>query len=825
MVEKCKPDYQNVNTVKSFSEQSAATVQVMNRICQNEEYLYQRSEKLNYLSPPAMRKRFNPVLIDPDKSYGYRSTEDEKGNGIIVFDNNTQPSIPQIDFSDMSLIDEVNSTCNFESWKDGQGNFHHRAIVPHKTTSTLNTSCKNWDLEGVNSAWYCGFDKNKPYEIRPDWINDPFDVEIPGICRAQTIVIPSGITNTSNKHCFLEAVTLHLESQGNSNSNWASPLYVQLWNVESKNYPRTEYKNNQNVPISGEDTIYVPKGDPRTPLAQGIFYPSETSPTNFTVVFDRPVKVNSGEHYAIVLLSPLSHWDHAPRIGGWGRNCNVTKDNGGDAFLSEDNGQTWIRYGHNDDKLTPSEYKLGRLTPQDFAFQAHIRVYEDGYDNENTYYLYLKPIQTNPITSMYISYLGEGGASNEDGLTCEIQYSIDGKNWYTPETSLVTFSPDSNGNYPRILFLRAVLATDSTSEAPYLDWINVILTTELPKKLYVRTPFYNPKITPMLGANLWGRVYAPWELIPSNVEDVECKVEIIQDKISKEHFHIVTVDELDLFTGLSDEGVPILDSSELTGNSDSRASYLIDNPSIINKLKKHHVYVKPYTLNNVEHLFSFENFDNEGNPILGGLKLDNSPAYPLDSVIIQPYGTEKVKAYGEWYEFDVDYVSDTLTLTRSVLDSMPVGALSVSYNKVLIQDLTLDEVGDRVDDETGLREQGLILDYFKEQIFIGNEILESRKVPLRMVPLDPIREVKILRDDEEIELFEDVHYKVDYTSHELIFPVTNNISSESQLKLNDTVQVVYTPHIEETGIAIGYSATREDTNHQIKILPNYIEYK
>ena len=351
-----KPVYKNMHTVKSFSEQRAATVQVMERICENEEYLYQKSNRLEYLSPPAMRKRFNPVLVDPDKSHDYMITEDvADGSKILMFNSNLTHLI-SIDFNDMSLIDTVNSTVAFETYTNNTG-VHQRAILPHKTASSLNSDCKNFDNgDGINSYWYVGFDKNQPYQIRPDWIVNPFDPEIPSICRAQTIVIPEGIQNNNVKSSYLESVSLFIESQGVNSSDWASPLYVQLWNVEFEDYPKTEYSNNQNVEIGGKETVYKPVGTPDAPLATAIFNPNETTPGFYNFVFDKPVKVNGGEHYAIVVLSPLSNWNHCPRVGGWGRNCLVAKDNGGDAFLSENNGRSWIRYGKNDDKLTWNDY-------------------------------------------------------------------------------------------------------------------------------------------------------------------------------------------------------------------------------------------------------------------------------------------------------------------------------------------------------------------------------------------------------------------------------------------------------------------------------------
>ena len=834
MVDKCKPIYKNLNSRASFSEQRAATVQLMEQVCQNEEYLYQNVQKLDYLSPPAVRKRFNPVLIDESSSYGYQvnssNTDDGLVENVVSFDSRISKQI-KIDLSDLSMIDLNKSDCAFETMETG-GVVTNKIVIPMESTNTLNSTCKNFDKgDGINSYWYVGFDKNKPYQIRPDWIADNFDSEIPSVCRAQTIVIPEGISTNENTgvRSVLESVSLFIQNNGTVASDWASPLFVQVFPVVMKNVQKTVWdkKKKKSVKAQGFDTIAFPSGNPKTALATATFNPSKTEPGFYNFVFDKQIPVNAGEKYAIVVSSPLSHWDHCPRIGGWGRNCVVKKDNGGDAFLSENNGRSWIRYGKND--MGVKDYKLGQLTPQDFAFQAHIRVYEEGYDTDETFYCYLKPICDNPIKSLYFTpnCWGDEGEDNDVDLVFKV--STDGKTWdktIERNNHLVTFDRDENGEYPRTVFIRAELTTSNKLKSPYIKSMEILLDTELPKELYVRTHFYNPKLTPMLSANRWGRVYAPFDFIPFNSESINCNVEIIEENVSCEHFNIITVNELEYYLELEFDNKKILDESEIVDkNNDDRADYLINNPSVLHKLKQHNVYVKPYTLNEVEYLLSFEDYDSEGDIILGGLKLSNSPAYPIKECVIQPLGNTYPQSYGEWYDYDVDYNNDILTLTESVLNDMPVGALSVSYNKVIIQDLSLDEVGDRVNPENGLKEHGLILDYYKEEILVSDAELETRRIPLRMVPLDPVREVKIIRGGDEFIVYEDSDFTVDYANKELIFNIVNINNGSSQLELNDIVSVVYTPNIEDTGIAIGYYASRSNLNHQLRIKPNYIEYK
>ena len=57
----CEPRYRNLNRIQSFSEQMYPTVELFTQICRNDEYLKQKLEEVDYLTPPAVRKRFNPI--------------------------------------------------------------------------------------------------------------------------------------------------------------------------------------------------------------------------------------------------------------------------------------------------------------------------------------------------------------------------------------------------------------------------------------------------------------------------------------------------------------------------------------------------------------------------------------------------------------------------------------------------------------------------------------------------------------------------------------------------------------------------------------------
>ncbi len=896
MSEKSKPKYKNLNHIQSFSEQRYATVEWANQNGENDEWLRQQVEKLSYLSPPAVRKRGNlSETINQEQSYGYQLTE--KNEAIF---SNTRQHYLKIDFTDLNLIDDK-TNISIESYEDEDGNIKYQAVVPNVITANeVDLSTAHRIDNAVNSYWYVGYDKNKPYVLRPEWVNDIKNGNIPSIVRAQTFEVSMKFEDSTVDKGLLESITLAIQNTGEITHSWSSPLYVQLWPTVQKfvkktfwlnqkqksvyeyiaisslkpksqatadeikvgqyleNYKKytkfsettekTNYrdKTGQYYKIDKNGTHYIEREYivyPKTkigkglsinkPLAEGIFNPEETSPGWYSIVFDKPAKVEKGKKYAVVMFSPLSHPTHCPRIGGWGRNCKKTKYEHGDAFLSEDNGRTFMRYGKTDKALASNEYKFGRYAPQDFAFECKILHNETGRDTEGDYYLYLKPILTNPITDFHLSGTINGeidGNPHKDTTNIDFEYSTNGRDWFGIEVGPPKIFEE--GNYPNVLFIRAKFTTSDSSVTPFINDLYVYYNTDVAKQMYVRTNFYNPKLTPMLGANIWGRVYAPYELKPENAE-VNASVEIIQESVSKEHFHIVTVNELDEYLSVQDaDGNFILDEDEIVGediDADDIAQYLIDNPSVLKALKESNskVYVKPYVLEDKEYLMSFDDGeDDEGNPILGGLSLSNSPAYPIHECKTVSDTDEPTVAYGEWFDYNVDYDNDIIYFDKDVIDEMPVGGLYVKYNPVFIQNLSSDEVGRREDYETGLIEEGLILDYFKEQFDIVTENVEKRSVSLRCVPVDPIREVILNKDaDNETELYEDVDFTVDYVNKQLVFPVVDDINQTSILKLGDKLDVVYTPNIEDTGIAIGYYVKRNNTDHQCKIKQNYIEYK
>lgn len=800
---KCNPEYKNLNEIQSFSEQTYATVQVMNQACKNDEYLFQEIELLKYSSNPVVRKRYAPILLDELNSWGCTVS----GKNVIF--NNNAPEPILIDFNDMKYVDEVNSDCAFETVPNNDGTNTRKAVVPHPDNPTVNLTCRNHQGGVVDAYWYVGFDRTKNYQTRPEWVKDWKESTIPAIARAQTFKIPTGVNGK------LESVDLMINTEGSIYCGWGSPLYVQLWRTKdfhaTKTYwDKTTKKQKRYNPDQWEYIKY-PQGYPYDALATAEYNPMKTSPGWTNMKFDKTINVAAGESYTLVFLSPLSHPSHCPMIGGFTRHRG-NKYADGDAFLSENNGRTWIRYGKNAENIATTDYKLGKYSPSDFAFQCHILTGQSNRKPNEWFDLYLKPIRSNPVKVVEINPIDVDGNASHATKQLIFQVSTDGYTW-TPlgNDNTVSLSPGSDGEYPKVILVRARMKSipssgDTTTDTPYISKFKVTLTTEAPKEFYARTHVYNPKLDAMLGASVWGKVYAPFECEPT----VEGSVEIIEAKEVTEHFEVITAENLDNYVKTVDGNKycifdETIDADALTDEDvEDRYDYLIDHPRVAQIFKENNVLIKPYTYtsgnNTVTDMMGFKD----------GIPLVNYPAYPLSEVKVEPVATEaRIESYTEWVDFTVDYDNKNLNFyyeeNRLVIDDFPTGSLAVTYNPVFIKDLTSNEVGE---------DGGLILDYFKEEIIIGDTEFQDRKVTLRAPAVDPIKEVFL----NEVEIYEDVDFTVDYDSHTLIF-------NEGKLDLKDTLTIVYTPNLEDTGIMIGYKAKRGNMDKQMFIKPNYIEYK
>ena len=747
--------------LNSFGEQKYVTADLLRTFCNNDEYLKKMVDKLEYLTPPAVRKNFKPMPVDEKKSYGFKIQQDNN----IGFSKSTVKTL-HYDFNDLSIIDTAKTTAVWKSFLDGSGNVQHKFEVPLISVDNgINKNTRNYspwtirDDDGniisddmtCNEFWYIGFDRNRNYEVRPNWLVNMLNGEIPGISRAQTFVAKSS--------GLLENVVLNL--QGGTNTGM--PLVVEIRKTEK---------------ING---VWQPVNSDEPHLAYQEVKFSNTNPGVYSVAFDHPCTVEAGKTYAIVLLSPLSHPSNCYSVGGWNKHCHADVYQDGNAFYSFNCGYTWIRYGKDEDV----DYHQGKYAPQDFAFQCHIRELSTEYTTEECY-LYLKPIFDNPIKSVTLGAECEGSTSSSN-YTLRYQISSDGVNWKN-----IGNGRTMNFNNPvNVLFVRAIFKSDNGQKTPYIESLGLTLTTDVPSEMYVRTPFYYPQLSGILGASGWGRIFAPFKCDPNTT----CSVEIIREKEVMEHFIIIKPEDLINYTYI--DGI---EAEEIKGKTAGQIKYYLNNkPSVVSLLKENNIYVIGF---------------------IDSFKFINKPAYPMINAFLQPaIQGESTINYGEWYDYVVDYDNDTLTLSEDNLEHLVKGSLTVSYNPVFIDGLTNEEVGLRED-----KTEGLILDYFEETFVVDNETVESRTIHLRTEPVDPIRKFVVSKSSgEEVNLHENIDYIL--SEKDIVLDIANFDGESPIISEGDIVKIVYTPNLDDNGISIGYYAKRSNTDKQVIIEPNYIEYK
>lgn len=673
--------------------------------------------------------------------------------------------------------------------------------------------------------------------------------------------------------------------------------YIPMKNEKGKKIIQRE-KVHAPVYVKGKQGFCMNK-----PLAQGVLEPTKMKSDLVTVMFDTPYKVKKNNYYAIVLFSPLSTWDNCFRWGGWGRNCHHDKHYlAGYSWTSEDNGRTWKRYGRGDDKV---EYKFGKYVPQDFGLTARIEIGDgtttttEEYKANTIEYLYLKPIYTNPIvkfrfyadtdctekknqTNGDIYYTpptvnSQGGTNQKDYIMYEY-YDESAHSWKSiPNTDV-----EITGKNPQRLLLRVRLwhsesnVTSSTT-TPWVSGLHVVVKTKSPSEMYVTTQNYTPKLNPMLGASIWGKIYAPFIMD----DTVECTMDIIENEIRSENITITSVDSVESLMiskeiGLiydenkevtyNSKGTPLTVLSQYTNTEDGVtddngiSTYLTTHPELLEELKQNNIYVKPHqnytsdgALTGTTYMLSFakdsshltiNNSDYYINYRLGGIQIHENVAYCLNSCKFYPNGDSEIVAYSEPEDFEFDYDNDILHFYKKILDPMPNGTLTVEYYPIFISGLTKEEVTenylpdtikglsqaeitDRNIKSSGLNETGLILDYFKETFIITNENVENRTIPLRAIPVDPIKQVLLINPEtfEETELQEYRDFKVNIRDRSLEFIVNNTDGVSTVLTSGYELQVVYTPNLGSNSIRLGYHAKRTNLNKQIQIKDYYIEYK
>lgn len=783
---KCPANYKNLGC-ESFGEQKYVTAEMLRQFCMNDEYLYQQLLELWKWTSPVTRKRFNPIPLDETKSFGVTQST----SGIINFDK-ARNCLTHINFSRYNaagtadsegtvyegenLIDVGKSDTIIYSKK--QGNDIQKEVTIPKTLATKTDKTTRdyspftvfetdaagdiiYDDEGYpkiisdsllcNEYWYVGFDRNRHYETRPNWLNNQLNGEIPGVTRAQTFKArSSGV---------LEEVTLNIHCT----SNTAMPLVVQI--------RRTEMVNG----------VYQPVNSDEPHLAYQEVRFTTTDPGVVSIHFDHPAIVEKDQTYAIVLLSPLSHPSNCYWVGGWNRACKAEIYSEGDAFLSENCGYTWMRYGKDDSSLA---YHQGSKAPQDFGFICHITSTEEKYDTTKDYYCYFKPFLTSPVKTFALTSVNDNQASSTS-VTYELWT---GNEWTTLADNTYTFP---EGQRRQETLFRAKLKSLDGVSAPAIYALGVVIEQEAPLKAYARTQYYTPaRFGTILGANVWGRINAPYILEPN----VTASVEIIRNQIAIENFDIIKNTGIYRYQFLTDTEIPVpTDSSSTAAYEAKMQTFCEQNPDVLDTLANNDVYVVGYFMD---------------------IKFNNQPASNILSCnYSKADGT--VEYLAEYHDYTVDYETAVLTFYNECTSE---GRISIEYNPCFIKDLNGSMVYDGTSYVTG-GDMPFALDYMTEDITVTDNDLENGYVELKTYALDPMRSITLNPDtSSEESLIEDEDYTVDYNNHRINIPVAN-------YKTGDKLHIEYTPDLDDTGIAIGYKLSRTNTDNQVTIEKNWIEYK
>lgn len=832
----CPERYKNLG-LSSFGEQKYVTADMLRQFCMNDAFLKRQTDNLKYLSPPAIRKRYTPIDVNSEKSWGYQINSDN----TVSFSNSTQKNI-YIDFSDTSLIDFAKSEgIQIHSFTkendDGTKSVIQQVELKPWISETVDKTTRDYspwtirDKDGniisddmtCNEHWYVGYDRNREYHIQPNWLENILNTQIPSIGRAQTF--------KANKTGKLDTVVLNLKvASGQDKANTGSPLIVQIRNVEDKEgiaYPESRGQGYYgSYPVLAEERVRF----------------TNSSPEIASIHFTHPPNIVEGQKYAIVVLSPLSHPNHCYWIGGWNKHCKADMYPDGDAFYTFDNGYHWTRYG-KDSK--GDEYHHGRYAPQDFAFQVFIAQEKQEYKTNTDAWLYLTPIRANQIRGISISAKDRGDTADGNVLV-EYQVSTNGRDWHVlSKDNTYLFDEKHLRN---IVFVRARLITKREQETPIIQMMNITLTTNPAEELYVRTNIYRPPVGCILGANVWGKINAPYTLEPNT----EGSVEIIRDFEVSEEFTIIRPIQLEEYLELRNQkGEKFINENKVTikpftpnPNSDANQQaeqirvnackgnkqvydYLKANPEVLEELSRHRIYVGGYSDEKwVWHDSMFDRFH-----------FLNDPANPIIACSVTPFSaSRKAENFGEWYDYQMDYAENELIWfekeriydeetgeeintpvwelkDKDVLRNLAAGTYKVTYNPVFLSGIVNDEMP-------------VTLDYFVEEELVSKTMLEEGKFKLRTAPVDPIREVIVNPEqDSEKELYEDVNFTVDYDRKEIIFDLLNDETGETIIQENDILRIVYTPNLDDAGLSLGYTMRRSNLDNDVTIQANYIEYK
>lgn len=654
----------------------------------------------------------------------------------------------------------------------------------------------NWNC---NNHWYNGFDRTKNYNVKSAWKKDPYGEDkniirkygrIPSVCHAQTFKAQSNgkITKVS------------LNIQGSKGA--VSPCTVEIRATKSGKptdtvLARTEKKFSG----TGENIVA------------------------FEFKKDKAM-VTKGKTYAIVVRSPFSHFDKCYRLGGWTTGCfsSSSKYYGdGSSYTSTDNGHTWVKNGKTSDtKSYGSHYYDWGINqkPVDFAFEVYVapvsaktikkkvasnksnkntvtntktyqKLVKEAYTEKHTYeyiffkqgayYLYLKPIRTNPIDWFEIdsTFIDSrtGELANGSKYWHWEYYNPKESRWEEVEGNMHDFD-NTHTNYT-VLKLRvrcdvtqntfgglltvdnALATTDDYQITNELVTANKLVENPLtflknftvrincyePSTAYLKTHYYTPSKTDILGASIWSEVGAKAQTLGNatleidiihqkeNVEHIQFyDLNIIQDMDLGDNGATWTDKQLEIFEAVKS----LISEYTMVEQTYKKANLMID--YIISQYEMEEENFVSWCKKRLLPVYylPLKNYNDNYYEFFSSVTLSDYPSYPLlagdigePDIQINPKQFERASDYGFAYRIDSD-IKDCL---NSVLVTYKTN-VTVALN----EDDEGFELGQEGTEHIEEKLNGLILDTTDETVvpFTGGVVAEgifpldmnSNKIPV-----------------------------------------------------------------------------------------------
>ena len=475
----------NIDT-DDMGDQKKVTEDMINTIRCAIQYLADQGITLRDMTDPEVGKRFSPPLPDMDLS-----------RGIVLdgqrykFSNATSDGYVE----DLTTDDRVDVELTTALWsKENDGIIQMNPSYPLKNQLGPNCGISATNVSGVNQYWYIGYNKYKSYYITRAMRANPLGLSsIPSVARAQSFVAAST--------GYLKRVSVKLHGTPRSQS----PLYCEI---------RT---------MSG--------GKPTTTILGRTEFDFRNASSGSVVAFEfkHPIPVTSGTAYAIVLRSPFTSYDNHFGIAGWGKNCKLDPCPNSNAFLSENNGFTWIKHGKDDTKLP---YGEGKYAPMDFAYKIEYHTVSTVYSTTTPEVVYFAPYRSNEIKKVTIYTDGVYGPSESKPAGTNIIWEVSNnfKNWYEVKSDNA-WTKTFSAPYSRYVWVRATLSTTNSANTPSIQKFGMVLETLASQDSYLRTKFYEPETGVILGASCWSSIDA------SVIEEpnTEVLIDVIRNSLVTEY--------------------------------------------------------------------------------------------------------------------------------------------------------------------------------------------------------------------------------------------------------------------------------------------------